>query len=156
MQTAADLFKRVRRRAGLLARRAGDPSLVPTGADEDALLDYVKDGLVEIARRTRRFEDSAEIETVAGQACVGVTIALDSVHSVECDSANLEHRAGADVREWGVGANAASGKPKYFGLTQGVLWLYPVPDAVYTLSLLYSLNGAVAEEDNIAPDWLIS
>ena len=155
MNTADDVLERVKRKIGLLARRVGDPGLTPTEADEPALLAALKDGLIEIAKKTGRFKGEDTIETIAGQAGYGVTSALDVMRKVSIGDRELEHKPGADVRAATASPKAKTGLPTCYGLHAGALWLYPVPSKAYQVDLLYKLNGDfVTDSDNIAPDWL--
>jgi hypothetical protein len=141
MNTAGDVLERVKRKIGLLGRRLEDPGLAPTEADEPALMAALQDGLIEIAKKTNRFEGRATVSTAKGQAAYAVTSALDTVRKASIGTRELEHKAGADVRAAAEGPEAKSGRPTCYGLHEGALWLYPVPDGVYEVTLLYKLNG---------------
>jgi hypothetical protein len=157
MNTAGDVLERVKRKIGLLGRRLGDPGLTPTEADEPALMAALQDGLIEIAKKTNRFEGEAVVSTAKGQAAYAVTSALDAVRKASIGDRELGHKAGADVRA-AASPEAKSGRPTYYGLHEGALWLYPVPDGVYEVDLLYKLNGVYggggATSQN-APDWFL-
>lgn len=159
--TLADFHKQVRTRAGLLARRSGDATLVPTTADEDQLTEYLRQGLVEIAVKTDRFEDVATITTVSGQAEYAVSAAIRHVKRATVVDANgnefdLDH-VGQTSRAKATAANAQQGRPCEYVLFGGSLWLYPVPDAAYDVKLYCTLNGATdgsgAVAANEPPEW---
>lgn len=158
--TLADFHNQVRTRAGLLARRAGDPTLVPTNADETQLTEYLRQGLVEIAVKTDRFEDTATISTVAGQAEYAVSAAIRHVQrATVVDASGAErdiNHAGHTARAQATASQAQQGLPCNYVLFGGSLWLYPVPDAAYQVKLYYTLSGsATVATNNAAPDWLI-
>lgn len=154
MNTLSDVLDKVKARAGLLARRADDPSLTPTDGDDDVLTSFIEDGLIEIASRTDRFEAQTTITTAAGTAGYGAPAAAAHVKSVTIGGDELDHAPG-DLRAQATAPDATGGKPCRYAFSEGALWLSPVPDDAYDVTLLYALNGAfVTDADNDAPDWL--
>ena len=158
MQTLDDILDRVKRRLGVLARRVGDTLIAPSDSDDELLTSYTREGVIEIAKKTNRFEGRATISTAKGQAAYAVTSALDVMRKASIGGRELEHKAGVDVRAAATGPEAKSGRPTCYGLHEGALWLYPVPDEIYEVDLLYKLNGVYGgggAASQTAPDWFL-
>jgi len=152
MQTASDVLERVKRRIGRLAERVGDPSLTPNSSDDAHLQDYLGDGLRELAKKTERLEDTLALTTTAGQGYVLLPPHLDVVQEATVDDGGQTHEMslydGAETAHAVQSQSASSGRPKSIGSHSGKLWLHPVPDKAYTITLTAILNG---EHGDTAP-----
>lgn len=144
-----DVYDQVRQRGGLLARRASDPSVAPTGDDEPALEPYVRQGLVEIATKTHRIDDAVRIDVEAGTAQYALPAHVDRIREAVYDQGTATHALaiedGHDVMKRAEHPNAKSGPPKQIGLQSGSVWLWPVPNGAGTLRLYVTQNGAYEE-----------
>ena len=143
-----DVYDQVRHRGGLLARRANDPSVAPTADDEPALEPYVRQGLAEIATKTRRLNDAIRIPTEADTADYDLprhvdrireaVIDQDGTHEVKIDN-------GHDVMLRAEHPQTQKGTPRQIGVQGGRVWLWPVPSSAGTLRLYVTQNGAYTD-----------
>lgn len=148
LSTAADAFDRARTEIGKLARRHHRPLAMPSEGDEDALTDFLEDGITRICTETDRMTTSIQIPTVASQEYVDHPPYVDEVQKASVyDSGvawTLDVSSGAKVARKARNPDASTGRPDRMGAFQQRFYLYPVPDAEYTLDLQVGYNGATS------------
>lgn len=85
------------------------------------------------------FNTTTTTSTSGGTSTVSKGFTDAPVQSIFCTSANggLEPRSRAYINDMGLGAQ---GVPLYYDEDQSTLYLAPVPDAAYTLSISYVLR----------------
>jgi len=152
IQTAQDAYERMRTRLGKLARRRGTTLTTPSEADEDALSQYLDDALGEIGTETDRLTKSLTIDTTQGQEYVEKPPHLDLIKTASVQTGTeawtAEVEDGQDIAQWARNPSAKAGRPEHIGAYDLRLYLFPVPDAVYTLDLNITMNGATSENDS--------
>lgn len=153
LQTATDVYDRVRTEIGKLARRVQEELMTPTPSDEDALEIYVEDALAELATRTERFRDVIRTSTTEGQAWVARPPhmhRLDVVTVYDDDASyDLDKDDGRHISQWARAPDASTGRPTKIGAHAQRLYLYPVPDDAYPVELTITLNGHVEPEPTV-------
>lgn len=149
LQTAQEVYTRARTKIGKLARRHDRPLLTPTESDEDALEIFLEDVLTTICTETDRMSTSIQIDTVADQEWVALPPYVDRIDQANVidptpnESFTMTVHAGSEVAQWGRNPAAETGRPEYVGVWDRKIYLFKVPDDVYTLDLQVTYNGAV-------------
>jgi len=145
LSTASDVLARAKTRIGTLAERGGDPTLSASDADDELLTDFLGDAITQIAKDTDRLETTTTPETVAGEPSVSLPPHIDLIqeaHVHDGQAYEMKVYAGQEVARAAQAPGATSGRPKFIGQHGGSLWLHPVPDEAYELSLVCTMNGA--------------
>jgi hypothetical protein len=146
IRSASDVYDRVKRRIGLLARRQHDELLTPTDEDDDVLQSYLEEGLRRLATVTGRLEDTVVLGTVDGRPRIFRPSHIYLVQEAEIydngSSYNLDLKDGQEIARKAQAPDATKGRPCEIG-THGVgYWLWPVPDSDnYEIRLQVQMNG---------------
>lgn len=125
-----------------------------SGAD---VLNWINDGLLEIARRTQQPQASASTSTVVGQSVYSLTtFAADilRLRSVKYAGSVLEGMSMEDADTQFPDherAGQGSGTPRWFWVWAEQITLWPAPDAVGTLKLFYVKRPAAVALDADVP-----
>lgn len=149
LQTAQSVYDRAKTQIGKLARRAERSLLTPSEADEDVLKMYLEDALTEIGTETDRLSTSVKLTTTKGQPYVDQPPHLDVVRQASIYQSSTAYEVevwdGSEIAQWSRDPAADSGRPDRMGAHEQRLYLYPVPDAAYTIDLQITMNGATSD-----------
>jgi len=152
--TVGALIDRARRRISQLAKRADDPDLQPSPADDQALKDVLSEGLTEVATKTDRLQDVIERTVEKGQAELPLPPRLDVIQEATLEPSGSRPSGsrksfGLDVGDGHRVAQRArtssEGRPTRVGSHAGRLHLAPPPDRAYALTIVGTVNGAYYE-----------
>lgn len=127
MATRQDIFDRVRRRTGILARRFENPELA-VNVDHQADVDeFIVTAAREIAVQTGRLETVVTITLVEDQYEYELKNHVRQIMMATLDGVELKHSPGPDVRT--AAEEQASGTPEHYGIFQNDLVVSPAPNA---------------------------
>jgi hypothetical protein len=103
--------------------------------------------------RTNANEKSSDITIV--QSTDNYTLPDDFIRDVGVvyDGKTLQRR---DMRERTDYNSTSTGTPEAYWVWGGKLYLYPIPDAVKTCSLMYTSSPAAMADDSDVPGWVPS
>lgn len=149
LTTSNDVLSRARNRLGTLAERGADPTLSPSETDSEQLERYLGEGIAQIAKDTGRLGTTVTPQLSGGDASVPLPPHVDLVqeaHVYDSQAHELSVKAGETVAQSAQAPGARSGRPSMIGQHAARLWLYPVPDKQYELSLICTMNGAYQDE----------
>lgn len=145
LQQPQDVYDRVRRKIGVLARRHEMELTAPTEDDEVSLQAYLEDSLSELAVETERYRKEVTVRT-STNAFVPRPDFVHHLHVAqihhEGEAFDLDVTDGRDVATWSRRPNPETGRPTKIGAFGERLYLWPVPDQEYLIDMLCSLNGS--------------
>jgi hypothetical protein len=120
-----------------------------------AILDWINDGMTEIARRTSQPQAIASISTVIGTEAYNVSAFAADVlrlRSVKYDGVPLESLSMEDADTLYVSATqTGTGTPRWFWIHADQITVWPKPDAAKTLQLFYVKRPAAVDDDADIP-----
>jgi hypothetical protein len=118
-----------------------------------AILDWINDGMTEIARRTSQPQAIASISTVIGTEAYNVSAFAADVlrlRSVKYDGVPLESLSMEDADTLYVSATqTGTGTPRWFWIHADQITVWPKPDAAKTLQLFYVKRPAAVDDDAV-------
>ena len=144
--TVDALIDRARRRISQLVKRADDPDLQPSSADDQALKDALSEGLTEVATKTDRLQDVIKRSAEKGQAELPLPPRLDVIQEATLEPSgsrkSFELAVGDGHRVAQRARTSSEGRPTRVGSHAGRLYLAPPPDRAYALTIVGTVNGA--------------
>lgn len=138
--------KKVSDVASYVKRQFGDESGVQI-VDDD-IVRWVNAAQAEIANTNNVLQASATKPTIVGtyQYNLGVDMAIESIRSVHADGRKLKYLNFNDYESFITTEDpdmTNRARPEVWSEWGGILHVYPVPDAVYTLSVYYQAAPVV-------------
>ena len=121
MMTADDVLRAV------LARLGGGMPVVDVTTELAGVL-------LDLSGRADFLTSEAVIETVAGQSVYAQPENLKSIYEISIDSAILTKRAYREYLQ-AIEGDPLPGTPEYYALRHGNITLWPVPDAVFSVTV---------------------
>lgn len=135
----SDIISRVR-------NIAGDTAVLQF--TDDSLIDWINDAMREIASDNQLLQISASQNTVVNQSEYSLPVDILKFHSVLYDGEDLRFIDLEQAKTEGY-LTTSSGTPNVAWVWAGKLNLFPAPDAIKALKLIYTRNPA---EVNLATD----
>lgn len=149
IETATDLFDRVKASIGEAAKKDERSFPVPNAEDDDRLQALASDAISEIAKKTDRLTTAFQTVTTPGQAYLPRPAHVDVIDEANVfdggSSYPLDVQNGHETAQLGRQPNPDEDRPNCIGAYDSRIWFYPVPDQEYTIDLYVEMNGEYSD-----------